>query len=142
MSGLKNHPVSRVEIPVIGIDPPLPFQIVERPGMGEWGEYGEFRQVQPNLLQEIDQPQDVVLGLAVQSQQDRPLYGDAVVVIALHPVTDAVRGVEDGLITYYRPRPGREVEDRIVLLDRMTAPFLFSGIISRNSSISAAVLGQ
>ncbi len=121
---LEDDPVGRVGVPVVGQDPLFPLEILEGPGMGKGGEHGELGQIQLDLQEKIDEPLDAVLRVLVQSQQDRPLHGDAVVVIAFDPVADVIRGVEDGLIDVPGPGLGGQVEDLVVLLDGMAAPLL------------------
>ncbi len=123
--GLKHHLVRRVVVPVAGEDAVLPVQLFPGLGVGERGQDREFGQIKLDLQQKIDQPFDEVFIVIVEPQEDRALHPDAVVVVALDPLLDIIRGVEDRLIHVPGPGLGREVEDLGLVFNGMGAPFLF-----------------
>ena len=104
--------------------------------MGKGGQDREFGKIQLDVEEEIDQPFDGILGMAVESEQNRALDADAVVVVALDPLADVVRGVEHRLIHVPGPGLGGEVED--LVLGRVDA--LSVRRRSRQASASMSVL--
>ena len=111
-------------IPVEIEDTSLTQVIVISFRMRERRHDGKFGQIKVDFEQKIDKPFDIVLRLAIDTEQDRSLYSDAMIMVTFHTLLDIIRRIVDGLI--HIPGAGlcRQIKHFRVIFDRMTDPFL------------------
>src|SRR5664280_932165 len=122
-----HHFSSIVMIPVMIKDASLFEKVAVCLGMRKRSEYGEFRKVEVDLEQKIDQPLDIVFRLVIETEQDGSFHSDPIFMVLLDPVADVIRLVEHSLVNIPCTGLSSEFQHFILIFNRVTYPFFLQG---------------
>ncbi len=100
------------------------MQIIKSACMRKRSKHGEFRHVQIDFQQKINQLLYIIFVVIIEAHQNASFHGDAIVVIALDTVADKIGRIKNCLINKPCTSPRCQIQHLVVIFNGMTAKLL------------------
>jgi hypothetical protein len=120
---LEDDPISGIVGQIVAQNPSFLLKLGPDRGVGIGREDGKLCDIKIDLQEKINEALDVVLILIVGAEDDGPLYADPVVLEPLNAISDDIGGVENGLVDVPASCLCSQLQDFVVVQDRVGDEF-------------------